>query len=293
MRSFALLLALLLAAAPPAGPQDSGGLRADLLARINDARDARGLAPLRLDEILTRVAQERAEAMARSGSVDPGEGSVVAVSRRLRSQGYEAHAWTESALSGDGDLLSGWQERRAAAYSQAVFGDYEELGIGRAELRETPLLTLLFALPRRTYERRLAAPLSDLGAVRGALLAAVNRERQDAGRGPFEADPALDRLAQLQAEDMLDRGYYGHQDLEGQGPAERLTAAGYRWRAVGENIAKGIFSPEVALERWMASSGHRRNLLAREFSRLGTGVAWGDGPLGFEALWVQLFAAPP
>jgi uncharacterized protein YkwD len=165
------------------------------------------------------------------------------------------------------------------------------VGVGIEPGRDAPVYTFLLALPKRTFEAREAAPLADLEAVRRAIVERVNTLRRAADRLPLAPDPRLDLAAQRHAQDMLERGYYGHQSPEGAGPADRLRAGGYRARVAGENIAKGLFTPLDAVERWLASSGHRRNLLAREFASTGVGVAVGEGSRGLEVLWVQVFAA--
>ena len=63
----------------------------------------------------------------------------------------------------------------------------------------------------------------------------------------------------------------------------RLEAVGYlsgglsRW-AYGENIAWGMGSratPEAIVDAWMHSSGHRANILSRDFRELGVGYSAG------------------
>ena len=60
---------------------------------------------------------------------------------------------------------------------------------------------------------------------------------------------------------------------------------------VTENIAKGLFTPGETVDRWMASSGHRKNILLRRATATGLGVALGPGEEEcVDVLWVQLFA---
>ena len=69
-------------------------------------------------------------------------------------------------------------------------------------------------------------------------------------------------------------------------------AAGYpRARSLSENIAKGPFTPDEVVHRWMNSSGHRRNILRRGATVMGMGVAFGENANGFEVVWVQVFAS--
>ena len=69
--------------------------------------------------------------------------------------------------------------------------------------------------------------------------------------------------------------------------------AGFSRRpAISENLAKGLFSPAEVVDRWMNSSGHRKNILNPRFTRLGSGVAFGETAQGVEVVWVQMFAGP-
>lgn len=298
MLSTALLLTATLALGPAPGDcldDPSAPVRARLLVEVNRDRAAVGLAPLRFDPLLCRVAQERALALAAAGSPEPRWSSVAGLSRRLLGLGYQAHRWQEQALLGNGDLLAYWRGERGEGYRQAALGDFQELGIGVARSgagEDRVLWSFLFTLPKREYFLRQTAPLADLEAVRTAVLARVNRERREGGGAPLAADRLLDQAAQAYAEEMLARAFYDHRSPEGETAWERVRGAGYRARRVGENIAKGIFSPAEVVERWLGSQEHRRNILSPAFHQMGVGLAFGENERGFEVLWVQLFATP-
>ena len=73
---------------------------------------------------------------------------------------------------------------------------------------------------------------------------------------------------------------------------ERARAAGYDWRAIGENIAEGQLSVAEVMETWMNSPGHRRNILEKGFKELGVGLALGRSGDGYQVEWVQTFGTP-
>ena len=57
---------------------------------------------------------------------------------------------------------------------------------------------------------------------------------------------------------------------------------------MGENIAAGYRSPEAVVEGWMASTGHRENILSVRYTEIGVGVTL--LPTGqFSAYWAQNF----
>jgi uncharacterized protein YkwD len=291
--ALALLASLLLTGAAPPSPE---ALRQALLTRINEERIAARVRPLALDPALDRVAQARAEEIGRTGELPKEEESFLLVSRRehrLRQAGYIPHGWTESLTAAAGDVetvVRYW--KGGDSFGAAMAADYRDLGVGLSTLRGVPFYVFLFAWPEREFFARQIAGLADLPTVRSEMLARVNAARRAAGSPPLTADPALDAVAQEHAEDMLRRAYYDHNTPEGRTPRERLEATGYLAHQVGENIAEGEFSVEEVMGGWLASSGHRKNLLDRGFAHLGVGLAVGRFEDRLRLLWVQEFAAP-
>jgi uncharacterized protein YkwD len=269
--------------------------REGLLSELNALRRAQGLAAIGFSPPLCRSAQERAREIGRLGSAGSSVASMVSLGRRIREEGYDAFKWRESSLVAYGkpeQLLEALESRDPGSYRQAVLGDFEHAGIGIGAGPEGVVRVFLFALPQRTELERKAAPLSEIERVRGDVLDEVNEQRRQAGRAPLIASHALHAVAQRHAEDMLLHGYYDHRGLDGSSSLQRVLASGYMARFVAENIAKGLFTPRQAVERWMASSGHRRNILSAEAREIGFGVAAGDGPRDFDVLWVMVLARP-
>nr|WP_283438608.1 CAP domain-containing protein [Pseudomonas helmanticensis] len=62
------------------------------------------------------------------------------------------------------------------------------------------------------------------------------RQRFAAAR-PLSWNPALGAAAQGHSKAMAYGNYFAHRDPDGDLPADRARAAGYRGRQVGENIA--------------------------------------------------------
>jgi len=72
---------------------------------------------------------------------------------------------------------------------------------------------------------------------------------------------------------MLRRDYFAHGDVEA-----RLAAFGVTTSFAGENLAWGTGSMGTAqtiVAEWLASPGHRANLLRPGYARIGVGVAQG------------------
>ncbi|MFJ9824802.1 sigma-70 family RNA polymerase sigma factor [Streptomyces sp. NPDC101160] len=120
----------------------------------------------------------------------------------------------------------------------------------------------------------------------GQVIDLVNAERAKAGCGPVTENALLTRAAQGHSDDMAARDFFDHTNPDGDGPGERVTAAGYRWSTYGENIAKGQRTPAEVMDSWMNSPGHRANILNCSFREIGIGIHSAGGPY-----WTQVFGA--
>jgi uncharacterized protein YkwD len=109
------------------------------------------------------------------------------------------------------------------------------------------------------------------GTARDSVMSLSNAARAQAGMAPLAGDDRLHEVASAHARDMAVRGYFSHVTPEGRTLAHRLRDAGVSYRAAGENIA-GNASAAGAVEAWLTSDGHRRNILDPSFGRLGVGV---------------------
>jgi uncharacterized protein YkwD len=121
---------------------------------------------------------------------------------------------------------------------------------------------------------------ADLGSVRAATLCLVNRERVRRGERSLEANGRLERAAQAHTDSMAFGDYFEHIGPRGETPLSRTRAAGYisSWRigyTVAENIGWGTLSqatPRAIVAAWMASPGHRANILDARFRATAIGV---------------------
>jgi len=65
-----------------------------------------------------------------------------------------------------------------------------------------------------------------------------------------------------------------------------LRQFGISWRAWGENIAAGQRTPEIVVDAWMNSPGHRANILSPNFSKIGVGYVTNSSGRPY---WTQIF----
>jgi len=132
------------------------------------------------------------------------------------------------------------------------------------------------------------ATVADEQAVERLIHQKVNDERTAEGLDPLEADADLRRVARNHSADMIADGYVGHESPDGITPKDRLSAAGCS--AGGENVAQSWIDRPVSVDgqrivaeneselathlvnQWMASPGHRENILRESFAEGGVGV---------------------
>lgn len=122
-----------------------------------------------------------------------------------------------------------------------------------------------------------------------AVLKLVNAERSKAGLQPLTLSEKLTNIAYTKAKDMAEKNYFSHQSPTYGSPFDMLKQFGVSFSAAGENIAAGQRSAEEVMDSWMNSSGHRANILNKNYTQLGVGFFRG-GEYGTE--WVQLFIKP-
>ena len=137
-----------------------------------------------------------------------------------------------------------------------------------------------------TAEPAKSESSSDFG---GSVLALVNSYRSSAGLSSLKYSSAMQKAADTRA--MECASSFSHTRPDGSKAYTALTERGISFTAFGENIfaASGMssVSAEYVVEQWMASQGHRENILRDSFTHMCIGVA----SQGDEIYVVQLFGA--
>lgn len=122
------------------------------------------------------------------------------------------------------------------------------------------------------------------------VLELVNLERAIEGLAPVLENPTLTKLAEDYACRMIDEGFFDHFDpFSGDGPAERAARKGYRFLAIGENLAAGQQSAAEVMDVWMQSPPHRAIILDPKWEEVGVAVRSGGT---YAIYWVQEFGSP-
>lgn len=157
---------------------------------------------------------------------------------------------------------------------------------------EKPRTTLTWGTMNRWGTMRRRAPLLIAGLV---LLAAapamaespaeqISGFRLKHNEGRVVRDATLDRIAMDQARAMAAKDDLSHETL---GPFNRRIAPAGAGRAA-ENIAYGYDNFEKTLGQWIDSSGHRKNLLLHNASRVG--IASAKNASGKRTYWAMEIA---
>jgi uncharacterized protein YkwD len=124
------------------------------------------------------------------------------------------------------------------------------------------------------------------------LVALHNKARAAAGLKALRIDAALTSIARGRSKDMLVRDYFSH-DIPGGGNVFGIMKdKGYCFRSAGENIGYNYESPDAAAtsaihSAFMGSSGHRANILGKDYDSVGVGAYQGAGG---KKMWTVVFA---
>jgi len=124
------------------------------------------------------------------------------------------------------------------------------------------------------------------GQAREAVLCLLNRERDQHGLPALDRNKKLQKAAQRHNERMDGTGCFSHEcpgePALGSRLDDYLTGGLSAW-GIGENCAWGTGetgTPEAIVQAWMASPGHRANILSRDWQEIGVGFSAGSPTSG-------------
>lgn len=112
----------------------------------------------------------------------------------------------------------------------------------------------------------------------------VNEERAKVGLSPVTLDKKVQAAAQVRAKEIVTS--FSHTRPDGTSFSTALKEQNVSYRGSGENIAWGQKSPEAVMNAWMNSSGHRANILNKNFKIIGVGYCRTANGTNH---WAQLF----
>jgi uncharacterized protein YkwD len=139
--------------------------------------------------------------------------------------------------------------------------------------------------PRPAPTTTTTAPATPAPSVATQILTRVNAERAKAGCKAVVLDARLTAAAAGHAQDMATNNYFSHTSRDGRTFVDRIEAQGYPVPR-SENIAAGQPTVPAVMDAWMASAGHRANIL--DCSAVAMGAASANGG-SYGIYWVQDF----
>jgi uncharacterized protein YkwD len=133
------------------------------------------------------------------------------------------------------------------------------------------------ALPNKSFENPIPkkAPAS---LNKSVMLQLVNKVRQSGCRcgdtyyypaPPVSWNAQLEKAAYTHSADMYTNDFFSHIAPNGSRGGKRIAAAGYSWKAYGENIATGYKNERDVVEGWIKSPGHCKNIMNKAYKEMG------------------------
>jgi len=157
----------------------------------------------------------------------------------------------------------------------------------------TALTTLLSGVAHTTPARAQESAIAPT-----SLLAAVNDVRAARSLAPLRISRALSAAATEHSREMGRRGYFAHSSFDGTSFWRRVArhygSSGYRFWTAGENLlwSSGALTAKAAVDLWLKSRPHRRNLLASRWRDVGfSALHFASAPGPFRGLDVTIVTA--
>jgi uncharacterized protein YkwD len=254
-------------------PPDAEAAEWGVLAAIDAARRARGLAPFEPSAQLRAIARRHSAAMLAEGALGHVVRGSGDLSTRLRLAGVAYRSALENVAEGETARAAHRAAEESPAHLANILSpEARRAGCGVARGRRPTgepvvYLTEIFVEPVANADDD---PLTPEGRVREALW----RERARLGAPPLLSDAALDGLARDAAREMARAGH-----------ASPVAALGDRALALGRRVS--------AADTFVASAPSEavrsRNLPDAALRRVGVGVVVGDSVrYGAGRLWIAV-----
>jgi hypothetical protein len=151
------------------------------------------------------------------------------------------------------------------------------------------LETLIFLLPTISHLNTTGGMAAVLPAVLDDL---TNAKRESQNLAILTVNPVLNKAAEMKAVDMATKGYFAHTSPEGKTPWYWLEAVGYQYQYAGENLAIDFIDSQDVTNAWMNSPTHKANIVKKNYTEIGTGIATGIYEGHSTVFVVQVYANP-
>nr|WP_234052651.1 MULTISPECIES: CAP domain-containing protein [unclassified Xanthobacter] len=123
-----------------------------------------------------------------------------------------------------------------------------------------------------------------------AAASMISDYRTARGLSPVTIDPALNQIAQNQANAMAKADSLSH-EVGGRTFIQRMKASGYPSRMAVENVGAGYHTLAEAFSGWRDSPPHNKNMLTPGVTRMG--IATANAPNSkYKVYWALVLAQP-
>lgn len=124
-----------------------------------------------------------------------------------------------------------------------------------------------------------------LSSDESKLLSLINKEREKNNLSPLVIDSELQNIARLKANDLVENNYFSHISPIYGSPFEMLKKNSIKYKVASENIA-GNSDIEKAVNNWLDSPSHKKNILSNDYNYTGIGIA---SSIKYGKIIVELF----
>jgi uncharacterized protein YkwD len=132
---------------------------------------------------------------------------------------------------------------------------------------------------------------NDFDADAQQILELVNAERRKNRLTELEWDDDLARMARSYSKQMARENFFEHIDGDGRDVADRAKSAKIKgWSKIGENLffCEGTTRfDSFAVRGWMKSPTHRQNILDRNWTTTGIGIAEINGEIYITQVFIE------
>ncbi len=132
-------------------------------------------------------------------------------------------------------------------------------------------LLMVLLSPLRQPSSAVLATATNISTTN--LLQDTNEQRTKNNSPNLVLSDRLSQAAQLKADDMSARNYWSHKTPDGNNPWVFIDKTKYIYTKAGENLAYGFEDSASTVTGWMNSPTHRANMLDKDFSEVGFGIA--------------------
>lgn len=187
------------------------------------------------------------------------------------------------------------------SYRDKIFGLYNNVGKNveqnLQQFKKTDLANTINEITKQIFAPdplNIGGQPNNALFVKSKIIAQTNVARFDnGGLSPLIENTKLDAAAKAKADDLFKNQYFEHVSPQGVDPGTLVKSVGYDYIVSGENLILGNFKDEkeiVAL--WMASPGHRANILNNRVVDIGVAII--KGTYKGQTVWigVQEFGLP-